>query len=61
LTDIIAEHPLEKGLAELVAYLVIAADDDKALFDDTVMHTVSFTDRNGVARKASFPAVIFSR
>jgi flagellar motility protein MotE (MotC chaperone) len=61
LTDIIAEHPLEKGLAELVAYLVIAADDDKALFDDTVIHTVSFTDRNGVARKASFPAVIFSR
>ena len=61
LADILKESPLEKGLAELVTYLAIAGEDDKALFDDQATHKVSWTDRHGITRWAEFPAVIFSR
>lgn len=61
LMDILEEHPLEKGMAELVIYLVIAADDNKALFDETTTHQISFYDPNGRRRRVSFPAVIFAR
>ncbi len=61
LVQILAEHPLEKGLAELVTYLSLAGDDDKAQFDDSRQHRVSWTDDHGVTRQAEFSAVIFSR
>ena len=35
LAEILETHPLEKGLAELVTYLSLAGDDDKAQFDDS--------------------------
>jgi len=61
LIDILDESPLTKGLAELVTYLAIAGEDDKAQFDDHITHRVSWTDTNGVIRQAEFSAVIFSR
>jgi hypothetical protein len=61
LVQILDAHPLEKGLAELVAYLSLAGDDEKAQFDDTKKHRVFWTDDNGVTRQAEFSAVIFSR
>lgn len=61
LDQILAEHPLEKGLAELVAYLSLAGSDDKAVFDDTLKQRVTWTDDHGVVRQAEFCAVIFNR
>jgi flagellar motility protein MotE (MotC chaperone) len=61
LTELLDEHPLEQGLAELVAYLSLAGDDSKALFDETHCDTVQWCDAQGVSRSASLPRVIFNR
>ncbi len=61
LEDILARHPLEKGLAELVAYLSIAGEDEKAVFDEEQTQQVSWTDDRGVIRRAEFCKVIFNR
>ncbi len=61
LAEILESHPLEKGLAELVAYLSLAGDDERAQFDEEHIHRAMWTDENGVTREAAFSAVIFSR
>lgn len=61
LVEIIDEHPLEQGLAELVAYLSIAAEDRLSLIDDEHAQTVVWTDATGVDRQATLPQVIFLR
>ena len=61
LTELLNEYPLEQGLAELVAYLSLAGDDSKALFDEAHVDTVQWRDAQGVARSASLPRVIFNR
>ena len=35
LADLVKSFPLEQGLAELVAYLSLATEDDAAVIDDT--------------------------
>lgn len=61
LEQILAEHPLEQGLAELVTYLSLAGEDNKAQFDESQSHRASWTDEHGVNRRALFCAVIFNR
>lgn len=61
LTALLAEFPLERGLAELVAYLSLASDDDRAIIDESHVETVVWTDSSGCARQASLPMVIFCR
>ena len=61
LAELLDEHPLEQGLAELVAYLSLAGDDSKALFDETHCDSVQWNDARGVVRSASLPRVIFNR
>ena len=61
LVTILAEHPLEKGLAELVAYLSLAAQDENAVFDEARKDRISWTDENGIVRQALFASVIFNR
>ncbi len=61
LTDLVAEHPLEQGLAELIAYLGIAADDADAVIDDSTTRTLHWIDREGRHRSATLPLVIFNR
>jgi hypothetical protein len=61
LTDLVNEYPLQLGLAELVAYLSLAADDDHAVIDDTVEQSIQWTDSAGDRRRAFLPLVIFSR
>jgi hypothetical protein len=61
LVEILENHPLEKGLAELVAYLSLAGDDEKAQFDEDHIHRTVWIDENGRTREAAFSAVIFSR
>lgn len=61
LTTLLAERPLERGLAELVAWLSLAADNPDAVIDDAIEQTVSWTDDVGHRREATMPSVIFTR
>jgi Protein of unknown function (DUF3375) len=61
LADLAELFPIEKGLAELVAYLSIAAEEDTALIDDGAKQTLEWTDEGGNRRQATLPLVIFSR
>ncbi len=61
LGDILEGYPLEEGLAELVAYLSIAGEDEKAVFDDNETQQAFWTDDWGVTRRAQFCKVIFNR
>ena len=61
LPELIAAKPLEQGLAELVAYLSIAADDPAAIIDDRGRQTLEWTDDAGRRREATLPIVIFGR
>jgi hypothetical protein len=54
-------YPLEQGLAELVAYLSLAAADDKAVIDDEHTETIGWIDADGGERRATLPVVIFCR
>jgi hypothetical protein len=61
LADLAARFPIEKGLAELVAYMSIASEDDSAMIDDRTKQTIEWMDEDGVRRQATLPLVIFSR
>ena len=61
LDELVERHPLEQGLAELVTYFSIAADDDDAIIDDTQRKTLTWTDENDHSRQATLPLVIFCR
>jgi len=61
LKTLIGESPLEMGLAELVSYLAIAAEDPHAVIDESRRHEIAWTGTDGVERRARVPGVIFSR
>lgn len=61
LTNVLEENPLEQGLAELVAYLGLATEDDRAFIDESSQGTVTWEDTSGIRRQASVPTVIFGR
>jgi Protein of unknown function (DUF3375) len=61
LTDIVEEHPLELGLAELVAYLSIASEDPNSVIDDRSKTTIDWIDADGASRRATMPRVVFVR
>ena len=61
LTDLLASRPLQQGLAELVAYLSLAAEAGRAVIDDSVQDAVSWRARNGQPKSARLPRVIFTR
>ena len=61
LTTVLESHPLEQGLAELVAYLSLAAADSRAIIDDRGSETIVWIDATGARRRATLPTVIFCR
>jgi hypothetical protein len=61
LAEVAAAHPLEHGLAELVAYLSLAADDRAAVIDEQRSEAIVWTDAEGRRRQATVPLVIFAR
>jgi hypothetical protein len=61
LAEVAAVHPLEHGLAELVAYLSLASDDRAAVIDEERRQSIVWTDTEGRHRQASVPLVIFAR
>jgi flagellar motility protein MotE (MotC chaperone) len=61
LREIIETHPLEHGLAEVVAYLSIASEDGKAVIDGERNQTLFWDDSRAGPRQATLPLVIFTR
>jgi flagellar motility protein MotE (MotC chaperone) len=61
LAELLELRPLTLGLAELVAYFALAADDRDAVIDDARAQRVSFRDAEGRAREATLPLVVFTR
>jgi hypothetical protein len=60
LADLVKSFPLEQGLAELVAYLSLATEDDRAVIDDRHKQELSWVDSAGTRRRATLPLVVFS-
>ena len=61
LTELTEDFPLQHGLTELIAYLSLAAESDKAVIDESSQQTVLWTDRSGTQRRATLPLVVFTR
>lgn len=61
LTELVVQHPLELGLAELVAYLSIASENPQNVIDDGTRTTISWADAEGLTRQATMPLVVFVR
>ncbi len=61
LRELLEDRPLQHGLAELVAFLQLAAEDGAAAIDETVEDLVSWPATDGAQRRARLPRVIFSR
>ena len=60
LADVIGEHPITQGLAEVVTYLSIADGDPRAAFDPAGRQTLTWTEPDGERRRAEVPLVLFT-
>ncbi|MBP8305875.1 MAG: DUF3375 domain-containing protein [Burkholderiaceae bacterium] len=65
LRELVADQPLQQGLAELVSYLQLGSETFKAVVDEASTDLIAWTahDRRGepVRRQARLPRVIFVR
>lgn len=61
LSQVIADHPLEQGLAELVTYLTLTDPAFDIVLDDAEHDQVNWVDLHGATRRARLPRVVFSR
>ena len=61
LVELVEHYPIEQGLAEIIAYFSIAADDHASIIDDSLHQTLTWLDDAGSPRQATLPAVIFCR
>jgi len=61
LGEVIARHPLQQGLAELVTYLQLAGDWPGAVVDEAAQEEVHWRRDDGATRKATLPRIILLR
>ena len=61
LGEVVARHPLQNGLAELVAYLQLAGEWPRSAVDEGTEEQVSWQNVTGVTRKATLPRIILLR
>lgn len=61
LSDVVQEHPLDEGLAELISYFTLPDDRFAVVFDDTEEDTVSWDGSDGTERTAHLSRVTFVR
>jgi hypothetical protein len=61
LADLVEHFPLEHGLAELVTYLSLAAEQPGAVIDDCHKQELTWIDSEGAHRRATLPLIVFSR
>jgi flagellar motility protein MotE (MotC chaperone) len=60
LARLVEEHPLDQGLAELVAWLQVASERPTTVFDEAV-EPIDYTSAQGRPRRAQVGRVIFSK
>lgn len=60
LAEVVAAHPLERGLAELAGYLALAAEDPQAAISDSERERVAW-EAPPRRRGAELPQVIFAK
>lgn len=61
LDQLVDEHPLEHGLAELVTWLGVASERPETVFDDQSSSTVRWVSPSGRLRAATGQRIIFTR
>ena len=61
LVEIISQHPLRHGLAELLTYLQIAGEWPRTAVDEETEERIEWDGENGVTRQARLPRIIFVR
>ena len=61
LGELVQQHPLEHGLAELVAWLTLASEDRKTVFEEDTRESMDWLDTAGRQRRATLPRVSFVR
>ena len=61
LKRLLLDFPLQKGLAELVAYLNIGTGDIKAAIDDSKRESIAVLTGDGAMRTVHLPRIIFVR
>jgi flagellar motility protein MotE (MotC chaperone) len=61
LGELVEQHPLDHGLAELVAWLTLASEDPKSVFEEDTRELVAWREASGKLRQATLPRVSFVR
>ena len=61
LAETLREHPLEQGLAELVAYFALPDDGFTTVFDDHQQEEIAWIGDDGIQQVATVPVVTFAR
>lgn len=61
LAEIVTSYPVEQGMAEVIAYLQIAARDPRHSIDRVVHDTVTIRTRDGSERRIDVPRIIYRR
>ena len=61
LQEVIAAHPITKGVAELVAYISIAKNSKSVLIDESRVQNIVIKDENGGDKSVTTPKIIFVR
>jgi Protein of unknown function (DUF3375) len=61
LAELVECRPLKHGLAEVVAYMSLAAERRSAVIEDASKQTICWTDAAGLERQATVPLIIFTR
>lgn len=61
LAELVAEFPVQKGVAELLGYLRIATRDPHARIDDSTTDSLEYDVQGGAGRRVRMPRVVFSR
>lgn len=61
LIELLDQHPLEQGLAELVTYLSLTDPTFEVIFDESSEERLALRDAEGADRVATVPRVTFAR
>ena len=61
LQELVELYPVSKGLSEVIAYLHIASESDRAVINTDLNQAIAWQDSSGVEKTAWMPSVIFIR
>jgi hypothetical protein len=58
---LVARHPLQHGVAELVTYISLRDDAFEIVYDEDHRERISWSDAHGRERAATLPRVTYAR